>query len=228
MECVRTHQGGSDSPRAPPRHRGTGGTEIKLRVCYDVQMADEKLPVAPPSSAKLRAADLALLDEDARRFVVRDRPAADALWVALLKPRDVVLREARLIHARWGELDPGAPLGRLEAALGGPAAIQCIATATVAKAMMGDAVSTAQVFDRIEGRATPRKLDETEAAESRATMIAGIEAVVRSMNAPRPGDRPGDGALDVTPTPVEDPPRLKPRSNGHDDGPDEPGGAAKP
>jgi hypothetical protein len=191
-------------------------------------MADEKLPQAPPSSAKLRAADLALLDEDARRFVVRDRPSTDALWMTLLKPRDVVLREYRLIMARFGELDPGAALGRLEASLGGPAAIQCIAVATVAKAMLGDAAMIQQVADRIEGRPTPRKLDESEAAESRATMIAGIEAVVRSMNAPRPGDRPGDGALDVTPTPVEDPPKSQPRSLGHDDGPDEPGGARKP
>jgi hypothetical protein len=179
-------------------------------------MADEKLPQAPPSTAKLRAADLALLDEDARRFVVRDRPAADALWGALLKPRDVILREARLIHARWGELDPGASLGRLEAALGGPAAIQCIAVATVAKAMLGDAVSTAQVFDRIEGRATPRKLDETEAAESRATMIQGIEQLVRSMNA----HRAGDGALDVTPRPA---PTPRPSGKAKDDGHDEPG-----
>jgi hypothetical protein len=158
-------------------------------------MSDEKIPQAPPSSAKLRAADLALLEEDARRYVVRDRPATDALWVALLKPRDVILREARVIHQRWGDLDPGAPLGRLEAVLGGPAAIQCIATAVVAKAMMGDTASQAQVFDRIEGRPAQRKLDETEAAESRATMIAGIEGLVREMNR----HRPGDNAVDVTP-----------------------------
>jgi len=48
-------------------------------------------PTSPPSNAKLRAQDLALLREDARRLTVRDRPAADSLWTQLLRPRGAVL-----------------------------------------------------------------------------------------------------------------------------------------
>jgi hypothetical protein len=39
-------------------------------------------------------------------------------------------------------------------------------------------------------------MDESEAGQARAEMIQGIEAIVRQMNR-----RPGDAALDVTPTP---------------------------
>lgn len=180
-------------------------------------MDEPKLPVSPPSTAKLRAQDLALLEEDARRFVVRDRPASDALWLALLKPRDVVLREYRAATIAWAEgaaepnagfLDhAGRPLGQ------GPAAIHCIANAVVAKALLGDMAAAANVMERIEGRPAQRKLDEGEAAESRATMIAGIEAVVRAMN-----ERPGDKALDVTPGKANGSafPERKGKPNGHE------------
>jgi hypothetical protein len=185
-----------------------------------------ELPVPPPSTAKLRAADLQLLEEDARRFVVRDRPATDALWLTLLKPSGVVLRDYRALLTAWadgapeanaGLLDPmGRPVGQ------GAPAIQAWATATVAKAMLGDLAAGQQIADRIEGRPAQRKLDETEAAESRAVMISGIEALVRSMNA----HKPGDGALDVTPKAAFDKPKANGKGNGHDEAPpsDEPGG----
>jgi len=161
-------------------------------------VSDQNLPVSPPSSAKLRAQDLELLQEDARRFVVRDRPATDALWLALMKPRDVVLREYQEALQRNAQIGQGAsmmrdPYGR---PLGeGPPAIQAFATALVAKAILGDSASQGLLMERIEGRTTPRKMSEDEAAESRANMIAGIEAVVREMNAVK---RTGT-IIDVTP-----------------------------
>jgi hypothetical protein len=147
----------------------------------------------------MRAADLALLEEDARRLTVRDRPAADALWTQLLRPRGAVLRDYRALLRQWAQSEPeGAP--EPFAGLGdGQPAILAVAVATVAKAMLGDPVSTAQVLDRIEGRPMGRKPDDGEAAESRATMVAGIEAVVRAMNT-----QPGDKALDITPRSDDD------------------------
>ena len=176
---------------------------------------DEKLPQVPPSTAKLRAADLQLLEEDARRFVVRDRPATDALWVTLLKPSGVVLRDYRALQAAWAEGAPEANAGLLDpfgrpVGQGGPA-ILAWATATVAKAMLGDPAAGAQIADRIEGRPAARKMDDLEAAESRATIVAGLEAMVRMMNA-----KPGDGALDVTPKPANGAAfERKPKGNGH-------------
>ena len=157
---------------------------------------EPELPQAAPSTARARAADLALLAEDARRLTVRDRPAADVLWTRLLQPRGRVLREYRELLRTWALSEADATPGAFVALLDGASALDAIAVATVAKAMLGDPVATAQVFDRIEGKPTPRKLDDQEQAQSRAAMQASVEAAVRAMNR-----RPGDGAqvIDVSP-----------------------------
>jgi hypothetical protein len=144
----------------------------------------------------MRAADLALLAEDARRLTVRDRPAADVLWTRLLQPRGRVLREYRELLRTWTLSEADATPGAFAAVLDGAAVIDAIAVATCAKAMLGDTVCIAQIFDRIEGTPAKRKLDEQEAGQARTTMISAIEAAVRAMNA-----RPGDAAkvIDVTP-----------------------------
>jgi hypothetical protein len=160
-------------------------------------MPDRKIPTIPTSTAKARAADLRNLTEDARRYTIRDRPAQDALWGVLMRPRDTILRDYRAALATWAASDPagsGGDMGLLEAVTGGPSGIEALATAQVAKAILGDATAAQAVMDRIEGKAMGRKPDDGEAADARATMVAGIEAVVRAMNT-----QPGDKAIDVTP-----------------------------
>jgi hypothetical protein len=163
-------------------------------------MAEPPIPTSVPSTAKARALDLALLEEDARRYLTRDRPATDALWKALLRPRDAVLREWHYQLGRAKQIAEGLDAGLVDplgATLGsGPAAIEAVATATVARAMLGDQTCAQEIYMRIEGAPSKRKMDESEAGQARAEMIQGIEAIVRQMNR-----RPGDAALDVTPTP---------------------------
>jgi hypothetical protein len=159
---------------------------------------EPKLPSKPPEAAKLRAADLELLSEDARRLTVRDRPAADVLWTRLLQPKGRVLREYRELLRTWSLSDADATPGAFAALLDGTAAIDAVAVATVAKAMLGDPVMIAQVFDRIEGKPTPRKLDDQEQGQARVQMVAAVEAAVRRMNA-----RPGDNAQLIEQPPAE-------------------------
>ena len=150
-------------------------------------MTDEpKVPEKAPSSARLRADDLALLAEDARRLAVRDRPAADVLWTRLLQPRGRILREYRELLRTWALSETDVP-GAFAELLDGTAAIDAVAVAHIAKAMLGDAVLISQLWDRIEGRAGQRKMDDGEQGQARAAMVATVEAAVRAMNR-RPGD----------------------------------------
>lgn len=161
----------------------------------------DNLPIPPSSTAKSRAADLALLAEDVRRFTVREKPATDSLWLALLKPRDTVLREYREALAAWAIVNPDAPQGfqdHLGRPLGqGPSAIEALANTVVAKAILGDMDAVGKVHDRIEGRPGQRKLDDGEHAD-RATMVEALEDMVRDMN-DRANERAAGKAVDVTP-----------------------------
>jgi len=159
-------------------------------------MTDENLPQAPPSTAKLRAADLALLEEDARRLTTRERPAQDALWAQLLKPRGAVLRAYRELLRAWTLSDADTTPGAFAGLLDGEAAITAVATATVAKAMLGDPTMIQTIYDRIEGRTGQRRDDEADQGGARREAIAAVERAVRAMQR-----RPGDGAqvIDVTP-----------------------------
>jgi hypothetical protein len=175
---------------------------------------DPPLPAPAPSTAKMRADNLRLLSEDARRYLVAERPATDALMSVLLKPRDVVLREYVAGLDRFRGMIAGAPgseslqdhLGR---PLGqGPAAIEALATAMVAKGFLGDMGAAALIADRIEGRVGPRKLADGEEGANRGEMAAKMEELVEMMYA-RVERRPGDDAKDIT---------VKPNgaANGHD------------
>lgn len=179
-------------------------------------MVDD-VPQAPSSSAKARARDLALLEEDARRYLVRDRPISDALMRQLLKPRNEVLRAyaetqrvfREMILAPDGSLNLEGlrdPYGR---SLGeGAPMIEAIAAAAVVKASLGDQQAFSIIADRVEGRATPRKLNEGEEGASRGELAAAIEQLVIEMNA-QATRRPGDDAkvIDVKPNG---------HANGHD------------
>ena len=162
-------------------------------------MTDEKLPEKPSKTAKLRAADLALLEEDARRLTVRERPAQDVLWTQLLKPRGAVLRAYRELLRAWTLSDADASPGAFAGLLDGEAAITAIATATVAKAMLGDPAMIQAVYDRIEGRPGQRRDDDTDQGAARRQAIDAVERAVRAMNR-----RPGDGAqvIDVEPSKI--------------------------
>lgn len=156
----------------------------------------DPIPELPPEAAKLRAQDLALLEEDARRFLVRDRPASDALMLALQKPRDRILREYAHTLARQRSIVLDEAEGRTDPfgrELGGPAALVAIAEAVVAQAILGDLGAAKIVFNRIEGVPAHRKGDLDEAQLQRAETLRDIEDIVRHMN-----HRPGDGARDIT------------------------------
>ena len=159
----------------------------------------DKLPVPPPSSAKLKAQDLELLREDARRFLTRDRPAQDALWTQLLRPRGAVLTDYRQLLRDWSLSEKDDP-SALASFLGGEPAITAVATAMVAKAMLGDSPSQQMILERIEGRPGPRKLDDDDRSVARQQMVEGIEAVVRAMNTQPTTVK----VIDVTP---EEPPK---------------------
>src|SRR5262245_1794112 len=124
-------------------------------------MADESLPQSPPTSAKARAQDLALLREDARRYLVRERPSTDALWNALLQPRGAVLRAYRELLVQWARTDPESSQEANMAILDGEPAITGVATTLVAKALLGDQAAAHEIFTRIEGTPRQAKLDES-------------------------------------------------------------------
>lgn len=150
-------------------------------------------PTAPPALAKAKAQDVALLEEDARRFLTRERPATDALAIVLQRPRDAILREYVEVgaaverasqRARQAQQDPTLPDGLGE---GGPSGYLALANTLVAKAILGDTAAAEHVMTRIEGSAGKRKGDTEESFERRSEMLASLEAMVRAMNA-RPGD----------------------------------------
>lgn len=168
-------------------------------------MADPT-PVAPPSLAKAKAQDIALLEEDARRFLTRERPGTDALAIVLQRPRDAILREyvqltaafeRAHLAARAAAEDPTLALGLGE---GGPSGYLAVANTMVAKAILGDVGAAETIMTRIEGSPGKRKGDTDEEFERRAEMVQSLEAVVRELNR-----RQGDDAKVI---------ELKP--NGHD------------
>jgi len=138
-----------------------------------------------------------LLREDARRLTVRDRPAADSLWTQLLRPRGAVLREYRELLRQWAMSEQDAP-GAFASIMDGEPLVHAVAVAACAKAALGDASMIQMIYNRIEGTPRPAAVDEREAGETRATMVAAIEAAVRAMNA-----RPGDNAQVIEQPPAK-------------------------
>lgn len=169
----------------------------------------EQLPSAPPSLAKAKAQDLALLEEDARRFLTRERPGTDALQIVLRRPRDAILREyvevtaaveRAALRAREAQQDPSLPAGLGE---GGPSGYLAVANTMVAKAILGDTGAAETIMTRIEGSPGKRKGDSDEEFERRAEMMQSLEAIVREMNR-----RTGDEAK-----------VIDGHANGHDEAP---------
>lgn len=165
-------------------------------------MANDPLPVAPTSAAKQRADNLRLLNEDARRYLVAERPATDALLAVLLKPRDVVLREYAAGLDRFRNLMANPGTESLQDHLGrplgeGPAAIEAMAYAMAAKGLLGDMQAASLIMDRIEGRPGQRKALDGEEGMNRGEIAAAIEDLVTAMNE-RANRRPGDSAKDIT------------------------------
>lgn len=153
----------------------------------------DNIPTLPPAAAKARAQDVELLEQDVRRALTADRPASDALWSALLKPRDVVLREyvASITRVGGTETAPvmlelmtpdGRPMGE------GPSALHAMANTLVAKAILGDQQSAHLVMTRIEGVPAKRKGDE-DSDKERAGLLADVMDLVERMY-----DRTGEHA----------------------------------
>lgn len=173
---------------------------------------------APPTAAQLRQAEIELLEVDARQALVREQPATDAIWLALLKPRRAILRRYKAMLRQMEEDDPegaetlrGAdglallgPLGQLVRPEADVSALVAIGETLVAKAIMGDNTATAMLLERIEGKPGNRRNDiDPEQVERSQEILEAIETTVRKMN-----ERPGDKAKDVTPT----------KANGHANG----------
>ena len=148
------------------------------------------MPIEPQSPGQLavaKAQDVALLEEDARRFLVRERPATDAIVLALLKPRNVILRRYRETLAAMDQAALGPalaftdPTGRVFEGDGVSAAV-ALGETIVAKAILGDTAAAQLVVDRIEGKAGQRKGDDDGAYEKRAEMMKNLEDAVRLLN----------------------------------------------
>ena len=168
-----------------------------------------------PTTARL--ADLQALELDAGRMIVRDRPGSDALFIALLKPRNFILRRYRealeamepdeaetlrrasvgLLSAAGGALV--GPLGRLmDPADDGPPALISVAEAAVAKAILGDSAMIEGIWNRIEGRVGTRKEDvDADMVNRRGEMILAIETTLKALQ-----EKPGDTATVVEAKPV--------------------------
>lgn len=162
----------------------------------------------------IRTQDLDTLEVDARRALIRDRPGTDAIWLALLKPRNRVLRRwrealdqmtpraaAAIQEPNTPLLGPDGnalvgPLGQLiEPVDDGPPGLISVGDAIVAKAMLGDMTAAEMILNRIEGRVGSRKDDEdADAVNRRGEIIIAIEETVRKLQ-----EQPGDHAVDVTP-----------------------------
>lgn len=170
------------------------------------------------TAAQLRQAELEILELDARQALTRDQPATDAIWLALLKPRSVILRRYREMLRRMEDDDPGAaqelrgadgltllgPLGSLVKPDPDVSALVAIGETLVAKAIMGDNAAAQMLLERIEGKPGNRKNDvDPEQIERSQEILQAIEQTVRTMS-----ERPGDKAKDVTP----------PKANGHANG----------
>jgi hypothetical protein len=173
---------------------------------------------APTTAAQLRQAEIELLEIDAKQALVRDQPATDAIWLALLKPRSAILRRYREMLRQMEEDDPdvartlrGAdglallgPLGQLVRPDPDISALVAIGETLVAKAILGDNASTAMLLERIEGKPGSRKNDiDPEQLERSQEILHAIETTARMFS-----EKPGDKAKDVTPG----------KANGHANG----------
>jgi len=161
------------------------------------------------SAAQARLLDVEVLEIDAKQALMRDQPATDVIWLALMKPRLTILRRYREMLRRVEEEDPdagqqlmGADGRALLGSLGAlvrpeldVSALVAIGETLVAKAILGDSASTAMLLERIEGKPGARRNDvDPEQLERRQEILETIETTVRRMS-----ERPGDRARDVTP-----------------------------
>jgi hypothetical protein len=156
----------------------------------------------PETGLQARILDVELLETDAKQALTREQPAADALWTALLRPRNEVLAQYRQTLDEMARASVAPDMAHIDPITGqrrdpGPVALLALTNSLVAKSLLGDIAATNIIFERIEGRVAQRTdVVEKDEVERKTQILDVIEETIRALQY-----RPGDKAKDVTPKP---------------------------
>lgn len=150
--------------------------------------------------AKIDATDerLKALQRDRKKFLDRNNPFSEALWLALLKDASTVLYDSEMMRRYQQSISTGERRTGVVDAPHRPS-IVVLAEQLVAQGLRGDASAISQISDRIEGKTGLRRDDvDPEDPQRQRQSREIVEGIVRAMTHAR-----RENAIDVTVTPVE-------------------------
>lgn len=157
-------------------------------------------PARPPGATAQMAslsAELAALSADHRRFLTARHPLTAAIWLALQKNADDVIRtQADLVQLRQEAAAPSDEPGERDPSASQAArpAILVLGEALVAQALLGNSQAINQIAERIEGKVGTRRGEEDPGtAQRRADLQAVMEGIVGGLTRAA-AERPGDDA----------------------------------
>jgi hypothetical protein len=157
----------------------------------------QKLPTEKP---KIDATDdrLKQLKRDHLKFLEKNNPFTDALWLALLRDASSVLYDSEMTRRYMQSIATGERRPGVVDAPHRPS-IVVLAEQLVAQGLRGDAAAIEKIAERVEGKTGLRRDDiDPEDPKRQRQSREIVEGVVRAMTEARQAT-----AIDVTASPVE-------------------------